>query len=186
MSVLSKRTVEEAFGLPSIEQLQQAMAVINAETEGEEVIEVDSDYSIEDPTMPYVPSEEEIRNALQTAQNMRTQLVQIPDVSEKEAEIDAIAESASGYFEDIMDKAFNAEDRFAPELFNAANSLLKTALDGKTAIINAKLKLLDLELKKQKLDAELRKIQPQQGGTAKDVNGVTITNRNQLLRRSNK
>lgn len=183
MSVLSKRSVEEALGIPSIEQLQQAMAVISADQE--EVIEVCSDYSIEDPNMPYIPSEEEIKTALQTAQHMRQQLVQIPDVSEKETEIDAIAESAAGYFEDIMDKAFNAEDRFAPELFNAANSLLKTALDGKTAIINSKLKLLDLELKKQKLDAELRKLQPQ-GNAVKEVGGTTITNRNQLLRKSDK
>ena len=179
MSVLSKRTVEEALGIPSIEQLQQAMAVINQPLE---VIEEDEEYIVED----VAPTEQEIKHALATAQNMRQQLIEIPDVSEKESEIDAIAESASGYFEDIMDKAFNAEDRFAPELFNAANALLKTALDGKNAIINAKLKLLDLELKKQKLEIDIEKAKgtPQ----VKDVGGNTLTvaNRNSLLRKSNK
>lgn len=179
MSVLSKKSIEDALGIPSIEQLQQAMATISDNELNEEVDGYDE---ADDFPLMEEPSADEIKHALATAKDMRRQLIEIPDVSEKEEQIDEIADSAAGYFEDIMDKAFNAEDRFASELFNAANALLKTALDGKNSIINAKLKLLELELKRQKLEHEISKVNNQPA--VKEVQGQTYTvaNRNSLLK----
>lgn len=161
----SKRGIENALGIPSVEELQKAMSML---TPDNEICEEDI-------------STEEIQTALTSAKDLKKSLTIIPDVLEKETEIDEIADSASKYFEDIMDKAFNTEDRFAPELFNAANALLKTALDGKTAIINAKLKLLDLELKKQRAESSVKPTSHPE----KEINssGVTISDRNSLLKR---
>ena len=174
MSKLSKKSVEDALGIPSIDELQKAMAKINDPEE--ESDESEESWNFDTP----VATQEEIKTALAMASNMRTNLMQIPDILEKEEEIDDIAETAAKYFEDIMDKGFNAEDRYASELFNSANAVLKTALDGKNAIINAKLKLLDLELKKMKIEADMNRNQGK-GAPIKDVNGTTYANRNDLL-----
>lgn len=178
MSKKSKSGIEDALGIASASELQQALSMMRSDVE----IDEDDDESTDNETEM---SQEDIQTALAEAKNMKYQLQQIPDILDKEQEIDDIANDAAKYFEDIMDKAFNTEDRFAPELFNAANSLLKTALDGKNAIINAKLKLLDLELKKRKLEQDFAK----SGGPREQViNGqsITVTDRNSLLRKHNK
>lgn len=178
MSKKSKRGIEDALGIASAEELQTALSMIRhqddpVEEECTEIAPVEEEMS-----------QEEIQAALAETKNLKQQLRQIPDILEKENEIDNIANNAAKYFEDIMDKAFNTEDRFAPELFNAANSMLKTALDGKNSIVNAKLKLLDLELKKRKLENDFANAGPQ----SREVNGqsVTVTDRNSLLRKHNK
>lgn len=181
MSKKSKRGVEDALGIASASELQTALGMIRHEDDIE-----DSDESTDLAMLPDEEmSAEEIQTALAEAKNLKTQLRQIPDILEKETEIDEIANDAAKYFEDIMDKAFNTEDRFAPELFNAANSMLKTALDGKNSIVNAKLKLLDLELKKRKLENDFAN---SGGPQSREVNGqnVVVTDRNSLLRKHNK
>lgn len=162
----SKSGIENALGIASVEELQNAMKVINSDS-----------YETETNV-----STDEMKTALDAAKDLKRSLNIIPDVLEKEIEIDEIADAASKYFEDIMDKAFNTEDRFAPELFNAANALLKTALDGKNAIMNAKLKLLDLELKK--LRAEPNKQTEREINPSGDT--VTLSDRNSLLKNRKK
>lgn len=180
MSKKSKRGIEDALGIASASELQDALGILRHDENDDEVMEI-VNQAAEDAKM----SDEEIHTALEEAKHLKKQLRQIPDILEKEGEIDVIANDAAKYFEDIMDKAFNTEDRFAPELFNAANSMLKTALDGKNAIVNAKLKLLDLELKKQKIEQDF---QAKGGPQAKEVNGqqVIVADRNSLLRKHTK
>ncbi len=184
MSKKSKRTVEDAIGVANMDELQEALSMIRQDEELDletgEITVVESE-NTEDDMSP-----EEIKAALAEAKGLKQQLNQIPDILDKENEIDNISNDAAKYFEDIMDKAFNTEDRFASELFNAANSLLKTALDGKSAIVNAKLKLLDLELKKRKMENDFANSGG--GPQARTVNGqeVIVADRNSLLRKHNK
>lgn len=180
MSKKSKRGVEDALGIASVTELQEALTMIRREDDEDDGFDEDSTNDLEP-----VLTQEELQNALLEAKGLRYQLRQIPDILEKEQEIDDIANNAAKYFEDIMDKAFNTEDRFAPELFNAANSMLKTALDGKNAIINAKLKLLDLELKKRKMEQDF---EGKGGPQTREIDGrsVTLSDRNSLLRKHNK
>lgn len=177
MSKKSKSGIEEALDIPSADELQHALSMIRQQDEPTDVAEI----APEEDEM----SSDEIKAALAEAKNLKTQLRQIPDILEKEGEIDSIANDAAKYFEDIMDKAFNTEDRFAPELFNSANSMLKTALDGKTAIVNAKLKLLDLELKKRKLENDFQS----KGGPASGMNSqgeeIIMADRNSFLKKHN-
>lgn len=165
---MSKKSIEDTFDIPSIDDLQQAMKFITSPQSEE----------FEDELMPAI-STEELQEALSNAKDMKRSLMVVPDILDKEDAIDNLSDTASKYFEDIMDKAFNSEDKYASELMTAANLLLKTAIDGKTALINAKLKLLDLELKKQRLDQSVK------APEIKQVNGteVTLADRNSLLRK---
>ena len=51
-----------------------------------------------------------------------------------------------------MDLGMQVDSRFASEIFNSASSFLGHAITAKTAKVNKKLKMLDLQLKKAGLD----------------------------------
>ena len=67
-------------------------------------------------------------------------------------ELDEIADKAMNSYEDLMDLGMNAELRYSGRIFEVAGGMLKTSLDAKVAKMDKKLKILDAQLKKQKLD----------------------------------
>jgi hypothetical protein len=54
-----------------------------------------------------------------------------------------------------MDLGMQVDSRFASEIFNSASSMLGHAITAKTAKINKKLKMIDLQLKKAALDHKM-------------------------------
>jgi hypothetical protein len=53
-----------------------------------------------------------------------------------------------------MDLGMNVEVRYASRIFEVAGGMLKTAVDAKTAKVDKKLKAIDLQLKKYKIDKD--------------------------------
>jgi hypothetical protein len=94
-------------------------------------------------------------------------------------EIDDIAERALKSYEDLMDLGMNVEQRYAGRIFEVAGSMLKTSLDAKTAKLDKKLKMVDLQLKKEKQDNDLRVKETNTGVVNGD--GVVVSDRNSLL-----
>ena len=70
-----------------------------------------------------------------------------------DAELNEIADKAMQSYEDLMDLGMNVESRYSGRVFEVAGSMLKTTLDAKVAKMDKKLKMIDLQLKKQKMDA---------------------------------
>jgi hypothetical protein len=68
--------------------------------------------------------------------------------------MDELAAMATSSYKDLMDLGMQVESRFSSEIFNSASSMLGHAITAKTAKINKKLKMLDLQLKKAQLDAK--------------------------------
>ncbi|AXC39412.1 UNVERIFIED_ORG: hypothetical protein [Escherichia phage CMSTMSU] len=68
---------------------------------------------------------EEAKAAMEKLKAMRVQLRELPDITARKTQLDRLAQMAERKFEDIFDRAFNCEDRFAAEMINAANSMLK-------------------------------------------------------------
>ena len=91
-------------------------------------------------------------------------------------ELDELAQRATSAYDDLMDLGMNIEPRFSGRIFEVAGSMLKNAIDAKTAKIDKKLKMIELQLKKQKLDSET-----QNNETEINVEGCVITDRNSLL-----
>jgi len=69
-------------------------------------------------------------------------------------EMDELADKAVKSFDDLMDLGMNIDSRWASDVFNTANSMLGHAITAKTAKMNKKLKMIDLQLKKAKLDLD--------------------------------
>lgn len=79
-------------------------------------------------------------------------LPQVRGLEASDTEMDELARLATDSYKDLMDLGMQVDSRFASEIFNSASSFLGHAITSKTAKINKKLKMLDLQLKKAQLD----------------------------------
>ena len=79
-------------------------------------------------------------------------LPQVRGLEASDTEMDDLARLATDSYKDLMDLGMQVDSRFASEIFNSASSFLGHAITSKTAKINKKLKMLDLQLKKAQLD----------------------------------
>ena len=96
-----------------------------------------------------------------------------------DAEFDSLAQRATDAYDDLIDLGMNVEARYSARIFEVAGTMLKNAIDAKSAKVDKKLKMIELQLKKQKMD------QDAQIGDDKGINlngdGVIITDRNSLI-----
>ena len=96
-----------------------------------------------------------------------------------DSELEDIAQRALTAYEDLMDLGMNVESRYSGRVFEVAGGLLKTSLDAKTAKLDKKLKMIELQLKKQKMDQDSG---PSEDGMISGE-GYVVTDRNSLLER---
>jgi hypothetical protein len=95
-----------------------------------------------------------------------------------DAEFDALAQRATDAYDDLIDLGMNVEARYSSRIFEVAASMLKNAIDAKSAKIDKKLKMIELQLKKQKLDQDANSADD---SVTLQGDGVIITDRNSLL-----
>lgn len=108
-----------------------------------------------DLTIPLPEITEEVtENALNTLDKIEAALPQVRGLEAADNEMDELAAMATSSYKDLMDLGMQVESRFSSEIFNSASSMLGHAITAKTAKINKKLKMLDLQLKKAQLDAK--------------------------------
>lgn len=97
------------------------------------------------------------------------------DISD--SEFDDLAKRATEAYDDLMDLGMNVEARYSGRVFEVAATMLKNAIDAKSAKIDKKLKMIELQIKKQKAD--------QEANTENSVDvsgtGVIVSDRNSLL-----
>ena len=99
-------------------------------------------------------------------------------------ELDDLALKAEKAYDDLMDLGMNVETRYSARIFEVAGGMLRNALDAKIAKLDKKLKIVDLQLKKQKLDNDARG--EDGNGQAIDVTGYVVTDRNSLIEKLKK
>lgn len=94
-------------------------------------------------------------------------------------ELNDVAKKSMQSYEDLMDLGMNVEGRHAARIFEVAGQFLRTNLDAKIAKIDKKLKMVELQIKKDKVD--------KQGQSPDDFiikgDNAVITDRNSLLER---
>lgn len=98
------------------------------------------------------------------------------DVSD--TEFDALAQRATDAYDDLMDLGMNVDSRYSGRIFEVAGTMLKNAIDAKAAKIDKKLKMIELQLKKQKLDQETSDVD---NSINIPGNGYIVSDRNSLL-----
>jgi hypothetical protein len=161
------KKLEEVFGFPPIDE---------ADTE--------LDTQIEETPIPD-NLQEEINAAHATidmANRVDIALPTVTDMATAERELDNLANIAQEQSERLMDLGFNVDDRNAGKIFEVAATLLKTAVDAKTVKLDKKLKMIDLQLRKARLDRDLEKDKGD-GATVLDASDSGLTgNRNDIVK----
>jgi hypothetical protein len=104
----------------------------------------------------------------------------VRDLDTSDQELDELATLAREKFNDLMDLGMNVDSRFASEIFGVASNMLGHALTAKTAKLNKKLKMIDLQLRKARLDQTASS--PEDESTMPTAEGHVLS-RNELLDR---
>lgn len=126
-------------------------------------------------------TQEELKNNLQELAEIDDKMNSVVDLSSSDQEMDDLAAKAMDTFRDLMDLGMNVDARAAAPIFEAATKLMGHAVVAKSSKIDKKLKLMDLELKRRRLDHQIA----QDTGKNEDieVEGTgRILDRNELLK----
>jgi hypothetical protein len=133
--------------------------------------------------------EEEVARAQAPAENLFRNIEEFDKISASlpkveglgdlaDGEFDALAQRATDAYDDLMDLGMNVEARYSSRIFEVAGGMLKNAIDAKSAKIDKKLKMIELQIKKAKLDQDAR---PAGDDNMIAGEGTIITDRNSLL-----
>lgn len=107
-------------------------------------------------------------------------LPQIKELDElDDSELDNLARKAEEAYDDLMDLGMNVEVRYSGRIFEVAGSMLKNAIDAKAAKVDKKLKAVDLQLKKYKIDKDNN----EDPNDVINGQGYIITDRNDLIKK---
>lgn len=162
----AKPNVNDALGLPSLEQWSN---MTGDECDSDESTEMNLYTNDEHDDEEESFDLQKAKDAMNKLKEMRVQLKDLPDITARKGHLDRLANLAEKKFEDIFDRGFNCEDRFASEMLNAANAMLKIALEAHTKIIDSDIKLVDMQIKKDKMEIELNlKPKGELGSTSDD------------------
>lgn len=99
------------------------------------------------------------------------------DISD--SELDNLATKAEQAYDDLMDLGMNVEAKYGSRMFEVAASMMAQAIAAKSAKIDKKLKMVDLQLKKLAID---RKSGEGAGETVQGE-GYILTDRNSILQK---
>jgi hypothetical protein len=157
------KKLEALLGLPtSTEEEATAQDALDFIRENQDVItEVDSAISKIDAALPLVR-----------------------DLEAGDAELDELASLAKAKAEDLMDLGMNIDPRFAGVIMQTAGTMLGHAITAKTAKMDKKLRMINLQLAKARLDHQIAK-DAKSGVTNEEepVDGKGIVlDRNELLK----
>ena len=107
----------------------------------------------------------------------------LPAISELndlgDAELDDLAEKAEKAYDDLMDLGMNVEVRYSSRIFEVASSMLGHAITAKTNKVDKKLKAIDMQLKKYKIDKDNN----EDLGNVIDGAGYVVLDRNEMIKK---
>lgn len=127
------KKLEELFDLPTDEGLSEEVVPDN----------------VPEPTPENNPI---MQNTLSELDKVQAALPQVRGLEASDTEMDDLADKATKGFDDMMDLGMNVDSRWASDIFGVASTMLGHAITAKTAKLNKKLKMVDLQLKKANLD----------------------------------
>lgn len=138
--------------------------------EDEPVVQESVQQVIESFTPETYDNLEKIENALPMVRGLEA----------SDIEMDELANLATSSYKDLFDLGMQVDSRFASEIFNSAGIMLGHAITAKTAKLNKKLKMIDLQLKKAQLDQKI-------ASTTKEIEATpvgegSLLDRNEILK----
>lgn len=106
------------------------------------------DQTPSEPALPIVPE------TLATLDKIEQALPAVRGLEASDQEMDELAGKARESFDDLMDLGMQVDSRYASEIFSVASQMLGHAITAKTAKMNKKLKMIQLQMQKAKLDRD--------------------------------
>ena len=94
-------------------------------------------------------------------------------------ELDKLAVEAEESYKNLMDLGMNVDSRYSGRIFEVASTMLRNAIDAKSSKIDKKLKMVELQLKKLKID----KTGGDDTGPVEESEGFVISDRNELMKK---
>ena len=94
-------------------------------------------------------------------------------------ELDKLAVEAEESYKNLMDLGMNVDSRYSGRIFEVASTMLRNAIDAKSSKIDKKLKMVELQLKKLKLDKDGK----DDTGSIEESDGFVISDRNELMKK---
>jgi hypothetical protein len=160
MALANNHNLEELFDLPRSSD--------NPEPEDSDQAEPADDLANNLPILPEtLKALDKIEEALPTVRGLES----------SDNEMDDLAKKAQESFDELMTLGMQVDSRYASEIFAVAGTMLGHAITAKTAKMNKKLKMIDLQLKKARLD----QVEPSDKASLPSAEG-RVLNRNELLR----
>ena len=126
----------------------------------------------------------------QTAKNLEKSMIEFDKIAAalpqvkglgelSDLELDKLAVEAEESYKNLMDLGMNVDSRYSGRIFEVASTMLRNAIDAKSNKIDKKLKMVELQLKKQKIDKDDDK----DTGTVEAQDGFVISDRNELMKK---
>jgi len=158
--------LQELFNLPPIEETTETDTTVDNNPSIDEqraiIQEVDTAIDKIDAALPFVA-----------------------DLDTSDKELDELSDLAKEKFQDLIDLGMNVEARFSGHILATAGTLLGHAITAKQAKLDKKLRMVDLQLKKMRLDQQAAKDAEKTDGDkiidAEDGRAVVL-DRNELLK----
>tara|TARA_B100000212_G_C27321105_1_gene510187 strand:- start:280 stop:807 length:528 start_codon:yes stop_codon:yes gene_type:complete len=135
------------------------------------------------PTIEESKELSEILSAeIKNTEKIDAALPMVTDLNEHDREMDDIHAKALQTFEDMLQLGMNVEVHAGAKILETANQLLKTAKEAKDSKVDRKLRMINLQLQKAKLDHQKDR------DTSKSDDEITAEgtlniDRNELLKR---
>ena len=147
----------------------------------EEIFNIENEEpQTEEEAKQSIPVKKDFIQEVDTAiDKIDTALPRVRDLDDtSDRELDDLAQLATDKFQDLMDLGMNVDSRFSGNIFQTASQLLGHAITAKQAKLDRKLRTVDLQIKKLRLDK-----QSQKDGTNEDqIEGKgMVLDRNALL-----
>jgi hypothetical protein len=117
-----------------------------------------------------------------TIDKVEAALPQVRGLELADEEFDKLSKLAVDGYNDLTTLGMQVDSRFAAEIFSVASNMLGHAITAKTAKLDKKLKMIDLQLKKMRLDQTAKPDGDDGTGLVQTAQGVVLS-RNDLLER---
>jgi len=134
-----------------------------------------------DTSVPSIPDNREKLAVINDAiDKIDAALPMVKGLEATDMEMDDLAKKATDSYDELMSLGMQVDSRFAAEIFSVASNMLGHAITAKTAKLDKKLKMIDLQMKKMRLDQQQLDKDPE--AAAQQGQGHVLS-RNELLDR---
>ena len=166
------RKLEDILNLPNV---KEAFARVDAKEKNRD----DKDK----PTIPKNVDPQTAKALEKTYQEFDKIAASLPQVKGlgdlSDLELDKLAMEAEDSYKNLMDLGMNVDSRYSGRIFEVASSMLRNAIDAKSQKIDKKLKIVELQLKKLKIDKD----GSDNGSEPVESEGMIISDRNELMKK---